>query len=129
MPRLRSHLADLLKLTLLSGALWVGAGVLSVETSSVSSGGSTLSVASAQASVTVEVRVASGAAGDAQVTLTPTGGGASHSCRTRGGRCQIPGVPAGRYVVSAAPSNGGQSPIPRPVMIGGRATTVRVTLR
>lgn len=117
MPRPRTPAVPF-KLTFLLGAGLLIAGALGLAT-----------VAAAQASVTVEVRATSGDAAEARVTLTPAGGGAAHSCQTRAGRCAIAGVPAGRYVVSATPSGGGQSPIPRPVMVGGRTTTVRVTLR
>ena len=88
-------------------------------------------VALAQAAVVVQVRNASGDPAEATVTLTPEGGGAGPvSCRTTRGSCRIPGVPAGRYVVTAQPIAEGQPPIPRPIPIPpGGEVTVSVTLR
>ncbi len=82
----------------------------------------------AQTTVVVHVRIASGAPGEARVTLTPEGGGAPHACTTSGGTCRMP-VPPGRYVVTAEPTGGGHAPIPRPVPIPPTSeVTVSVTL-
>lgn len=82
----------------------------------------------AQTMVVIHVRTASGSPGNARVTLTPEGGGAPHACTTSGGTCRMP-VPPGRYVVTAEPSGGGRSPIPRPVPIPPTSeVTVSVTL-
>lgn len=87
-------------------------------------------VALAQTVVVVHVRTVSGTPGEAQVTLTPEGGGAPHSCRTTRGTCRIASVPPGRYVVTAQPSGEGQPPIPRPVPIPPTSeVTISVTLR
>lgn len=88
------------------------------------------SSASAQATVTVHVRTADGSAGDARVTFSPEGAGQERSCQTRNGTCTIPGMTAGRYVVTATPIAGGRAPIARPVMIPPAGdVTVSVTLR
>ena len=88
-------------------------------------------VAVAQATVLVQVRDASGQPAEATVTLTPEGSGTGPvSCRTSGGTCRIPRVPAGRYVVTAQPLGSGRPPIPRPVPIPpANEVTVSVTLR
>lgn len=87
-------------------------------------------VAVAQTGVLVRVRTADGGPGEAQVTLTPEGGGAPHSCRTTRGSCRIASVPPGTYVVTAQPTSGGEAPIPRPVPIPpSTEVTISVTLR
>lgn len=91
---------------------------------------SVAAVASAQTRVVVQVRTAGGTPGEATVTLTPEGGGASHSCRTSDGTCQLSNVPAGMYVVTARPTAEGEAPSPRtvPVVPAGEVT-ISVTLR
>ena len=91
----------------------------------------TAAAARAQATVIVQVRTAEGEPGRATVVLSPQeGDGASHRCRAVDGRCRIPGVPAGRYVVTARPLGEGRPPIPRPVPIPPDGeVTVSVTLR
>ncbi len=86
-------------------------------------------VAAAQTLVVVQVRTAAGAAGEARVTLTPQTG-SPHSCQTRGGTCQIPGVPPGTYVVTAQPLGSGEAPIPRTVPVPpSTEVAIHVTLR
>lgn len=84
----------------------------------------------AQGGVAVSVRTVDGASADATVTLTPEGGGRAHSCRTREGACQISGVPAGTYIVTAEPAGPGRAPLPRsvPVLPSGQVR-LSVTLR
>ncbi|MFO0694196.1 MAG: hypothetical protein U0230_11615 [Polyangiales bacterium] len=87
-------------------------------------------VAYAQAAVVVEVRDPGGASADGELVLTPaSGGGATYSCRTQAGRCEIAGVPGGQYVAQLRPAQGEQ-PSPRVVMIppSGRVT-LRVSTR
>ncbi|HEY8430017.1 MAG TPA: carboxypeptidase-like regulatory domain-containing protein [Sandaracinaceae bacterium] len=87
-------------------------------------------VAVAQTAVVVHVRTASGGPGEARVTLTPEGGGTSHSCRTTRGTCRIASVPPGRYVVTAEPAGEGRPPEPRAVPIPpSTEVTISVTLR
>jgi hypothetical protein len=76
----------------------------------------TSSPASAQATVSVRVTAPRGGPGEAEVTLTAPGG-ERYGCTTRSGRCRIASVPGGRYVVTAAPTRGGQRPGPREVVI------------
>jgi hypothetical protein len=66
----------------------------------------------------VLVRVqAAGEAVDGRVTLTRKDDGSERrTCQTRAGRCRIPGVPGGRYVVRFQPEEG-DSPPDRTVMI------------
>lgn len=72
--------------------------------------------ASADAKVLVQIRSASGASVDGKVTLSPTAGGKAYTCQTASGRCQIGGVPGGRYVVRFQPNKGEAMPS-RKVMI------------
>lgn len=83
------------------------------------------SVALAAALVVVEVRTPEGEPADGTVTLTPKGGGESHSCTTEGGKCKIDGVEGGRYEVSLDP-NKGEAPPSRTVMIppSGRVSLI-----
>ncbi|MGF1465033.1 MAG: carboxypeptidase-like regulatory domain-containing protein [Sandaracinaceae bacterium] len=71
----------------------------------------------AQATVNVQVRRSSGGAGEAVVRLAAEAGGRTFQCRTREGRCRIGGVPGGAYVVTAEPTDGGERPRPRSVLI------------
>ena len=85
--------------------------------------------ARADAEVSVEVSAGTGRSPAARVTLAPSGGGPSASCTTSAGRCRLPGVAGGRYVVTAQPRDGGRAPLPRPVLIPDSGTaTVRVHL-
>jgi len=72
----------------------------------------------ARADAVVLVRVqAAGEAVDGRVTLTRKDDGSERrTCQTRAGRCRIPGVPGGRYVVRFQPEEG-DSPPDRTVMI------------
>ena len=91
------------------------------------------SSASAQAGATVEVTVtgADGSPSEAEVTLSPRGGGPARSCQTREGRCSIAGVPTGRYVVRATPRGAGAAPLAQVVWVpeGVPRVEVRVRLR
>lgn len=77
----------------------------------------------ADALVVVQVRTGGGDPVDGEVTLRPRGGGASFSCTTSAGRCQIPHVPGGRYTVHFVPTEG-EAPADQPAMIPpqGRVT-------
>jgi hypothetical protein len=87
-------------------------------------------VAFAQTLVVVRVRTADGRPAEAEVTLTPEGGGSPRSCRTSQGTCRISNVTSGRYVVTAAPTGGeGRPPIARPVPVPPVGeVTISVTL-
>ncbi len=61
------------------------------------------------------------------VTATPDGGGQAQSCSTRGGRCTINGLAAGRFRVSANLIRGGMVPATSVTVQNGRAASVRLT--
>jgi hypothetical protein len=62
------------------------------------------------------------------VTATPDGGrGQSQTCSTRGGRCTINGLAAGRFRVSATLIRGGMVPAASVTILEGRAASVRLT--
>jgi len=61
------------------------------------------------------------------VTAQPEGGGQAHTCSTRGGRCSIMGLTAGRHQVTATLVRGGFVPPARVTIVDGRATSVRLT--
>ena len=80
---------------------------------------------SAQARVIVEVRSPSGDVAEGTITLTPVNGGASISCQTRQGTCEISQVAGGQYTATLRPQQG-NPPTPRTVVI---PPSGRVTLR
>src|SRR5262249_42321104 len=84
----------------------------------------------ADTEVIVRVTAPSGGSAEATVILTPEQGGQAYSCQTSGGTCRIHGVPAGRFVVPARPTAGGEAPLPRVIPIPPNSeVTVSVALR
>src|SRR5688572_14460066 len=81
------------------------------------------SLALAQARVVVEVRNPGGIIADGELTLTAVSGGATFSCRTVAGTCELSDVPGGQYTATLRPANG-NPPAPRTVVIppSGRVT-------
>jgi hypothetical protein len=84
-----------------------------------------VSVALAQARVTVEIRSPGGVIADGEITLTPSAGGTAITCRTVAGTCELADVPGGMYVATLQPTSG-EPPPARTVVI---PPSGRVTLR
>lgn len=61
------------------------------------------------------------------VTASPEGGGQGQTCATRGGRCTINGLAAGRVRVSATLVRGGLVPASTVMVQNGRPVSVRLT--
>ena len=75
------------------------------------------STVQAEALVQVKLRDAKNQPAEGEVTIKPLSGeGASHSCKTSAGACDIAGVPGGRYEVSVKPASGAAPPT-RKIMI------------
>ena len=72
--------------------------------------------AAADAEVSVELRDAEGKPAEGDVSLVDAKGATRASCTTRGGKCEMTGVPGGSYTVKVAPKKGAP-PKPRKVMI------------
>ena len=84
-------------------------------------------VALASGSLTISLQDDRSRAVEGTATATPEGGGAAQSCSTRGGRCSITGLQAGRYRVSAGLVRGGVTPTSTVTVLEGRAASVRLT--
>lgn len=61
------------------------------------------------------------------ITATPERGGQAQTCSTRGGRCTINGLAAGRFRVGATLVRGGLVPAATVTVQDGRAASVRLT--
>ncbi len=87
--------------------------------------GAFASVAAADAVVVVHVRDPQAHPAEGRITLTPKGGGASHSCTTHAGTCRIAGVPGGQYQATLVPTHG-TAPPARTVMIPPSGTVTLI---
>jgi len=81
----------------------------------------------ASGSLTISLQDDHSRAIEGTATARPVGGGTAKSCSTRGGRCSIPGLAAGRYQVSATLIRGGLVPAANVAVVEGRAASVRLT--
>ncbi len=81
----------------------------------------------ATGSLTISLQDDRSRAVEGTVTARPQGGGQAHTCSTRGGRCSITGLTAGRHQVTATLVRGGFVPAATVTIVDGRTTSVRLT--